>query len=167
MGADKTVILWELSKYFAVITSRKFKGHGMEVSSVCFDYTGTLAVSSSRDTLVCVWDLEGGESLRHGGEVHSLCWSSDGSRLVSGTADNHVRVWDVHEGACKVEFRAHGDKINCAQFSPCDRMILAASNKSLKLWYADGLKCLAETTHFDSTNRRPSSSSVYSVSLQV
>lgn len=82
------------------IIACRLRGHRDEVTDVVFSADGKRVTSSSKDTLVKVWDLETQHAtftcVGHKGEVWSLDLSPDGGhRLVTGSVDNQLRLYDV------------------------------------------------------------------------
>jgi U3 small nucleolar RNA-associated protein 12 len=74
-------------------------GHKDEVTEVKFIADAKYLVSSSKDTLVKVWDLTTQYCIQtivgHRSEVWSFDIDPSEKRLVSGASDNLIRVWSI------------------------------------------------------------------------
>ena len=105
---DTDVIVWDIAAERGVC---RFRGHRDEVTDVVFlphnsigaaTNAGVLLASSSKDTLIKVWDVGAAACIQtivgSRVEMWSLCVTPDGKRLLAGGADNQLRVWSIRSG---------------------------------------------------------------------
>lgn len=75
-----------------------FVAHGSSVTSVRFNFKGTLLVSGGLDRLVKIWNMQGsclktlGDHQRY---VNCVAINIDSSILASGSNDKTVLIWDL------------------------------------------------------------------------
>src|SRR5690349_13032476 len=81
---------------------RTLKWHRDRILSVAFDPSGKIMASSGRESIVGLWDVDGGKLLRtlegHGDIIHSVAFDPSGKILAGGGYDNTVMLWDVDGG---------------------------------------------------------------------
>jgi WD40 repeat protein len=79
---------------------------------------GHLAVSTSRDKTLKVWNLENGTALRtlesHANDVAAMALSADGRWVVSTFGDHTLKVWNLESGAALASFSTDGAVDYCA-----------------------------------------------------
>ncbi|KAJ2747259.1 beta transducin [Coemansia sp. BCRC 34301] len=109
---DTDMIVWDV---VGEVGLYRLRGHKDEVTGIAFvagAATGIASalhasaagyiVSSSKDTLVKLWDLRGRHCVQtlatHRSEVWGLAVSPDGRLLVTGTSDLSLRVWTLDMG---------------------------------------------------------------------
>ncbi|KAJ2263795.1 beta transducin [Coemansia sp. RSA 376] len=107
---DTDIILWDV---VGEVGLYRLRGHKDEITGIAFVAGPTAAgaasalhassagyiVSSSKDTLVKLWDLRGRHCVQtlvtHRSEVWGLAVSPDGRLLVTGTSDMNLHVWTL------------------------------------------------------------------------
>ncbi|KAJ2908588.1 beta transducin, partial [Coemansia aciculifera] len=110
---DTDMILWDV---VGEVGLYRLRGHKDEITGIAFVASGTTTagaeapsalhassagyvVSSSKDTLVKLWDLRGRHCVQtlatHRSEVWGLAVSPDGRLLVTGTSESSLRVWTL------------------------------------------------------------------------
>jgi len=71
-----------------------------------------LAVGSTANTVVTIWDAETAErhmTLKgHTGWIRCLAFTPDGHTLVSGSVDKTVKLWDMETGKARAGFTSRG-----------------------------------------------------------
>lgn len=98
-GMDGKLCLWDKKG----VRSYDLKGHSASISAVKGGAEGSLAVSSSYDKTLMLWDLSrlqtksAGCLKAHKGAVLGFCLSSQGS-IVSGSREGEVILWDAGRG---------------------------------------------------------------------
>ena len=73
------------------------------VDSVCFSADSRRVISACRDSVVRVFDVDGGNEVMelrgHSGGVLSVTCSNDGTLIATGASDLSLRLWDANTGA--------------------------------------------------------------------
>jgi WD domain, G-beta repeat len=118
---------------------RTLEGHSSVVEGVVVTPDGRLAVSSSDDKTLKVWDLETGRELRtlegHSSVVESVVVTPDGRRVVSASHDKTLKVWDLETGLELCTLKGQSKWISGVAMSPDGRYVVSASyDKTLKVW---------------------------------
>ncbi|HJZ89641.1 MAG TPA: serine/threonine-protein kinase [Gemmataceae bacterium] len=112
-----------------------------ELEWMAFDPAGgRLAVSSARDRVVEIRDLDSGEvsaRLTYPAGVRGLSWAPDGTLLAAGVDDHHVHVWNVATRQPHAVLHGHGEAVlNVAFSSNGDLLFSADSEGKSRLWDA-------------------------------
>jgi WD40 repeat protein len=137
---DSGVYLWETNTFRA---PKKLAGHEGRVTSVAFNHQGSLLASLGDDETIRLWIPATGRQMTLGiaGEAFNRIWFSvEGGNLVaSGAKRTGDRVWDVSgEGFLTLPVQAAtGDELRSIDFSPDNRLLLAASGKQITFWDVD------------------------------
>ncbi len=102
-----------------------------------------LAVSSTSDAQVYVWDVSTGNLVRtlrgHDSWVRSVDWSRDGRWIATGSTDLTVRVWDAETGQTVHILEGHTDLVGGVQFSPDSKLLASGSRDgTVRLWDSEG-----------------------------
>jgi WD40 repeat protein len=118
---------------------RQFTEGRDEAYAVAFSPDGHSIVSSSRDKVLKLWDVETGQKLRtffgHTDWVTSVAFSPDGQTILSGSDDKTLRLWEAATGKRIRVLNGHGDFVNSVAFSPDGKTAVSGSKDgSLKLW---------------------------------
>jgi WD40 repeat protein len=81
---------------------RTSTGHTGSVNGCAFSPDGQLALSTSWDQTLRLWDVMSGQTLRtfegHTGPVDGCAFSPDGQQALSASGDDTLRLWDVASG---------------------------------------------------------------------
>eukprot|EP00747_Dinoflagellata_sp_TGD_P037086 gnl/TRDRNA2_/TRDRNA2_138867_c0_seq3.p1 gnl/TRDRNA2_/TRDRNA2_138867_c0~~gnl/TRDRNA2_/TRDRNA2_138867_c0_seq3.p1 ORF type:complete len:316 (+),score=41.11 gnl/TRDRNA2_/TRDRNA2_138867_c0_seq3:156-1103(+) len=114
-----------------------------------------VAITSSQDNTVKLWDTETGDCLRtlqSNEVVSSACFSPDGRNIVTASWDRCVKLWDAEDGKCLRTLAGHSDKVQSAVFS-LDGCFVASASKdcTARLWDANGGECLQIFAGHDSS----------------
>ncbi|KAJ2508377.1 beta transducin [Coemansia sp. RSA 2052] len=177
---DTDMILWDVVGEVGLC---RLRGHKDEITGMAFvagpagaasalhASSAGYIVSSSKDTLVKLWDLRGRHCVQtlatHRSEVWGLAASPDGRLLVTGTSDASLRVWtlDVAKldrlggegGAAAGDWeaiaeygavqRASSDRVVGLRFHPSGQYLACASadkqiEVSLRVWNAQTGACV-------------------------
>ncbi|HXG20045.1 MAG TPA: protein kinase [Methylomirabilota bacterium] len=110
-----------------------------EAYAVAFAPDGRRIVSTSRDKVLKLWDVESGQKLRtfigHTDWVTGAAFSPDGQTILSCSDDKTVRLWEVETGKRLRTFLGHSDLVNSVAFSPDGKIAVSGSkDNTLKLW---------------------------------
>jgi len=111
-----------------------------EAYAVAFAPDGRRIVSTSRDKVLKLWDVESGQKLRtfigHTDWVTGAMFSPDGQTILSCSDDKTVRLWEVETGKRLRTFLGHSDLVNSVAFSPDGKIAVSGSkDNTLKLWH--------------------------------
>jgi WD40 repeat protein/predicted Ser/Thr protein kinase len=98
---------------------------------------GTLVITCGRDAMARIWGV-GSEpatvpALRHDHAVRYAEFSPDGLHIVTASDDRTARVWDARTGELRCLLH-HGDRLNCASFSPDGRCVLTMDAAVTRIW---------------------------------
>jgi platelet-activating factor acetylhydrolase IB subunit alpha len=101
---------------------RTLQGHGHNVSSVAFDPTGELVLSSSRDGTVRLWEAATGFCVRtfrgHGSSwVRRVVVDASGTFAASCSDDHRGLVWDLRSLAVVATLTGHDHVVEDISFS--------------------------------------------------
>jgi len=141
---------------------RTLAGHTGYAYRVALSGDGRLAVSTSYDKTLKVWDVETGRELRtlagHRAEVTDVALSGDGELAVSASEDQTVKVWDLASGRELRTLAGHTGAVRGVAFSGDGRLAVSTSeDQTLKVWeVGSGRELRTLTGH---------ANSVYSVAL--
>ncbi|GAA5849036.1 hypothetical protein JCM9279_004702 [Rhodotorula babjevae] len=127
----------------------RLSGHSDSVTSVGWNFDGSLVATGGMDGKVNVWkarrpssDMAWEEtgwelavSLEGPDEVNFLDWHPKGNVLMAGGADGTVWLWNLPSGATMHVLSGHTSSVTCGRFTPDGKKILTASEDStLILW---------------------------------
>jgi hypothetical protein len=116
-----------------------FTGHTSAVQACAFSLDGHLALSTSNDRTLRLWEVATGESVRtftgHTSGVEGCAFSPDGQLLLSTSFNGTLRLWEVATGESVRTFTGHTSGVTACAFSPDGRLALSASwDQTLRLW---------------------------------
>ena len=109
-GGDDVAYLWKYNSSGNIDNSIKLDGHKDTVSSVGFNYDGTLALTGSYDGTIRIWNALTGElkQLLEGPEdIEWAEWHSKGNAVIAGSSDGTIWMWMAHNGQCLQVFAGH------------------------------------------------------------
>ena len=76
--------------------------HGDAVRALAFSPNGQLAISTSDDGLLILWEVASGREVRrfvgHRGVVYTCAFSPDGRWVLSSAADHTLKLWEITTG---------------------------------------------------------------------
>ncbi|MBW4499030.1 MAG: WD40 repeat domain-containing protein [Scytonema hyalinum WJT4-NPBG1] len=149
-GGNGTVKVWnlqgqELEKFVDPKQElEKFVGHKGPVRSVSFSPDGQQLASSSDDTMVRIWDLQGRElkkfeNKKYASSVSAISLSRDGKKIVSGGKDGTIRFWDLQGQPLGEPFKGHLGDVKSVAFSPDGKKIVSGGKDgTIRLWDLQG-----------------------------
>ena len=118
-----------------------FSAHEKNVTCACFNPNGLSIASSSDDSTIRLWDLQGNQIAQligHSGFVHSIAISPNGSWIISASEDATVRVWSL-DGTLLRTLEGHTGTVCSVAFSPDSQTIISGSgDKTVRVWSIDG-----------------------------
>ncbi|MDP6353796.1 MAG: WD40 repeat domain-containing protein, partial [Planctomycetota bacterium] len=123
------------------------EGHTDVVSGVDMTSDGALAVSSSWDGTVRLWNPTDGKCLRvfrgHEGWVNDVAMTPDGTIAVSVGRDETMKVWEMNTGQCLFSLRGHRSELRGVGLSADGRIAVSSSaDKTLRVWDLRAGVCL-------------------------
>jgi len=116
------------------------RGHTEDVTSVAVTPNGALAVSTSYDGSLCVWDLARGV---RDAVLRTAPWSSgravavtdDGSLAAAGFDDTTILLWNIGAGTLSRTLRGHTDSVRAIAFADGGATLLSGSDDgTIKVW---------------------------------
>ena len=132
-GTDGKVRLIDLSNK----TVTEVGEHPGQVGYAAFSPSEKWLVTTSSDTTIRLWSLDGGEPriLRgHTDSVYQVDFSPDETRMISAGDDRTARIWDLRTLTAKV-LRGHRDDVWKALWSPDGTRVATASlDGSVRIW---------------------------------
>jgi WD40 repeat protein len=145
-GADKSVILWDLTKGEK---RQILKEHAGPVRALAADARGQLLASAGEDRAIHIWDATSGakkQSLHgHTGPVDALAFSPDGRVLASAGTERQdtldvgrLLLWDLDTGKPKSRVTAHALGVFTIAFGPEGKwLVTGGKDNMMRVWMAD------------------------------
>lgn len=109
-----------------IVSSIKLSGHTDTVTSVGFNFNGSLALTGGYDGLVKIWQVETGElvqTLEGPEDVEWAQWHGKGNAVIAGSRDGTVWMWLTHNGQCVHVFAGHDGAVTCGTFTKDGKMV--------------------------------------------
>ncbi len=108
-GGDDKAFLW---RYIGVEGSRleskvELLGHTDTVTSVGFNFNGSLLLTGSYDGTIKIWNIETGtlaQTLDGPEDIEWAQWHNKGNAVIAGSKDGTVWMWLAHNGQCMQVF---------------------------------------------------------------
>jgi WD40 repeat protein len=124
-----------------------FSGHGYSVNNLVFSPDGKLAISSSTDKAVKVWDVPSGKCKAtlegHAATVTAVALTADGSKIISVSHDETIRVWTL-KGKVISSWNAGSTFLNSVVLIPGEPLVIVGDEaNNLKVWNIDTKACVA------------------------
>jgi len=143
---DNAVAVWRAKDWACI---HLLGGHKGPIHDIAIHPTGKLALSTSRDRTVRMWNLVKGRCAfirRLDAEATSVAWAPSGSRylLVLGSA---VAVVES-AGESEPVTLGHSKRVNAAVFLSDDIVATGGEDRVVHLWRVDGTELLALETGF-------------------
>jgi WD40 repeat protein len=141
--------LWDWRSGRRIREFASFDGQPQTALSVDAAPDGALVATADAGTVRAIlWDPatgEGRELRGHDGPVHMVAFSAGGDRLLTAASDETVRLWDVPTRRTRRDFEA-GTVAGLA-FGARDRLILAHTSSTVRVFAADGAKLVELRRH--------------------
>ncbi|KAI9731947.1 MAG: hypothetical protein M1834_004398 [Cirrosporium novae-zelandiae] len=119
--------------------------HSDEVWYLDFSHDGTKLASTSKDSLLLVYETYNFDVLQrlrgHEQAATFLVWSPDDTKIISCSWDNTARIWDLATGQCILTIDHHSQPVTSAAWTPDGESFVTGSLDSqsqLCLWSLQG-----------------------------
>ncbi|KYR00016.1 WD40 repeat-containing protein [Tieghemostelium lacteum] len=135
-GGDDLAYLWN------TITGDRIyqlKGHSDSISSVEFNFNGTLVATGGMDGVIKIWDVATGElknTLEGPSEsIEWMQWHPEGNFILAGSSDSCAFMWSTLKSNFVSSFIAHRGSVTCGGFT-CDgkQVITASEDGTMRIW---------------------------------
>ena len=128
-GGDDVAYLWNYPTTMNITTRKvvRLEGHSDTITSVGFNFDGSLCLTGAYDGQVRIWDSNSGElkQILEGPEdIEFACWHSKGNAVLAGSKDGTVWLWLAHDGTCLQVLAGHDGGVSCGVFSRDGKNIL-------------------------------------------
>jgi angio-associated migratory cell protein len=140
-GGDDRAFLWTygaIEGKVGVVSCFELGGHSDTVSSVGFNFDGTLALTGSYDGIVRIWDVAtGGLKIQLEGpeDIEWAQWHGKGNAVVAGSRDGTAWMWMALDGACLQVFAGHDGDVSSGCFSGDGKLVCTGgADGTVRLW---------------------------------
>jgi len=145
-GGDDRAFLWTydtflntpLSTESRIMSSIELSGHSDTISSVGFNFDGTMALTSSYDGTIRTWDVTTGllKLVIDGPEdIEWAQWHSKGNAIVAGSNDGTIWMWLAHDGQCVQVFAGHDGGVSSGCFTSDGKFICSGGDDgTVRMW---------------------------------
>lgn len=135
-GSDYSCRIWHLPDMRLVTI---LGDHSDDVEGVAFHPEKPLIATSSRDSIVRVFDLDGTLKVRmegHKADVISVAWVGNTDLLVSSSDDGTIKRWDAQSGAVLEDLDMGGIETDTIAITDCG--VIIAGNDAGQIFCFDG-----------------------------
>jgi angio-associated migratory cell protein len=147
-GGDDRAFLWKYPETPGSTEAEscfELTGHSDTVSSVGFNYDGTLALTGSYDGTIRIWNVETGELkivLDGPEDIEFAEWHVKGNAVVAGSKDGTIWMWLTHNGQCVQVFAGHDGGVACGCYSKDGTTVCSGGEDgTIRLWAPLTGKC--------------------------
>ncbi|GAM17637.1 hypothetical protein SAMD00019534_008120, partial [Acytostelium subglobosum LB1] len=135
-GGDDLAYLWSVGDGKMV---HKLEGHKDSVSSIEFNFDGSLVATGGMDGTVKVWDVATGKqtvTLEGPSEsVEWIKWHPRGNVLIAGASDCMGFLWSTLKGDLMSTFSGHSAPLTAGNYTPDGKRVVTVSEDgTLRVW---------------------------------
>ncbi len=132
---DGTVLSWDMINGNPIEPHRPNERY---ITALDTSYDGTLVLSSSRNSVILLWETRTGKVLKefqHEGEVVKYIKYLQDRSFISIAKDGGLRVWSLDSPECLSYYYIHDSPISTVALANNGRFLVSADeSKTLKLW---------------------------------
>jgi angio-associated migratory cell protein len=114
------------------------EGHTDTITSVGFNFDGSMALTGAYDGTIRIWNVNSGELLRvlEGPEdIEWAHWHSKGNAVIAGSKDGTIWMWLAHNGQCLQVFAGHEGIVSCGVFASEGKVIASGGEDgTVRVW---------------------------------
>jgi hypothetical protein len=118
--------------------SMRLEGHMDEVWYISLNNSGDLLASASKDTSICVWDMQSTIPIAvlkgHTDACSFLAWSPDDRYLTSASNDQSAIIWDTQSWQRHQTLSTHTEAVSAIVWLSPVRLFTASCDHTIKLW---------------------------------
>jgi len=137
-GGDDKAYLWKYEANGEISSLKELGGHSDTVTSVGFNFDGTLCLVGSYDGTVSIWHVASGEKhlvLEGPEDVEWAEWHSKGNAVAAGSKDGTVWMWLAHNGQCVQVFAGHDGPVTSGLFTSDGKTVCSGGEDgSVRVW---------------------------------
>jgi len=146
-GADATLRVWCPTSRAELV---QYTGHRGKILGACITSDDRLAVSTSTDKMVHVWELATGRGVRTWNgktNVNGVAVAPDMSVIVTAGDDKCLRVWDFETLALRHNLKGHTGPVWAVTMTADGALIVSGGgDNAVRLWDAATGKSVATLT---------------------
>lgn len=143
-GGDDCAYIWTYEKDLVegtkslITVVHALKGHTDTVTTVGFNYDGTLALTGSYDGTIRIWNVETGNlnmTLDGPEDIDWAEWHNKGNAIIAGSKDGTVWMWLAHNGQCVQVFAGHDGGVSSGCFSLDGKLVFSGGEDgTVRVW---------------------------------
>lgn len=142
-GGDDTAYIWKYDQdqgtaFGQAALPHKLGGHTDTITSVGFNFDGTLALTGAYDGTVRVWNVATGELkviLEGPEDVEWAEWHPKGNAILAGSKDGTVWMWLSHTGQCVQVFAGHDGAVMSGCFTKDGKLVCTGGDDgTVRIW---------------------------------
>jgi angio-associated migratory cell protein len=137
-GGDDCAYLWSYDFNGQSTCLFSLRGHNDSITSVGFNFDGSLALTGSYDGTVRIWNAADGQlkqTLDGPEDIDWAEWHSKGNAVIAGSKDGTVWMWLAHNGQCVQVFAGHDGGVSAGCFTKDGKLICTGGEDgSVRVW---------------------------------
>jgi len=158
-GDDGTLCLWRINLVSDTAAGiRRIPAHEFQVYNVAFTPDDRTLVSTGRDPVVRLWDVETGQSIGtfegHERSAGSIAVSPDGETLATAGHDGRIALWDMGSQSLIRKVHPNIGRLTSVGLSLDGSLLVTSSTESkVQVWSVPALDLIHEFEHLDAVQR--------------